>query len=198
MKHISIILFVFLLFAIQKVNAQAHPLLQDFSGYQQGTTIFLRFTFKSGSLCDGIRIDRSDDGVVFNQIGDIPGICGRPDVPFTYTYTDSFPNKNAMNFYRLELGNYGFTSSLGVEYLTVGDEGFVVLSSPGNAELLIANPPARNAEVFIFDAQGRFFRSFNVNERRFSLLSGREGRGVYFFRIVYENNAEVSGKFLVY
>lgn len=176
--------------------AQPHPLLQDFSGYQQGESVFLRWTFRSGSLCEGTRIERSQDGMIFTEIGEIPGICGSPEVAFTYTFTDSTPQSNASNIYRLELGNTGFTTNLLVEYIAVGDEGYSLLTTGNEVELLIANPPARNGVAQVFDISGSLVSEFSFNNRRFLLTEKIFRSGVYIFRLRYENNAVVSGKFI--
>ena len=111
MKPAKLLLFsLAILWSGFSVIAQPHILLQDFSGYQQDSKITLRWTFRSGSLCEGTQIERSADGLTFNKIGEIPGICGNPGSAFTYTFVDSFPNVNTVNYYRLELGNFGFTS----------------------------------------------------------------------------------------
>jgi hypothetical protein len=198
MKLIEKLFLTSILFLILPILvwSQSHPLLQDFSGFQQGESVFLRWTFRSGSLCEGTRIERSQDGMIFTEIGEIPGICGSPEVAFTYTFTDSTPLSNASNIYRLELGNTGFTTNLQVEYIAVGDEGYSLLSTGNEVELLIANPPARNGVAQVFDISGNLVSEFSFNNRRFLLTENIFRSGVYIFRLQYENGAVVSGKFI--
>ena len=198
MKTLNKILFssIFLMILPFLALAQPHPLLQDFSGFQQGDNIFLRWTFRSGSLCEGTRIERSQDGMIFTEIGEIPGICGSPEVAFTYTFTDSTPQTNAVNIYRLELGNTGFTTNLQVEYLVAGDGGYSLLSTGNEVELLIADPPARNGLAQVFSTSGSLLKEFSFSNRRFLLTENIFNSGVYIFRLQYENGAVLTGKFI--
>lgn len=188
--------FIFLLIMPFLTWSQSHPLLQDFSGFQQGDNVFLRWTFRSGSLCEGTRIERSQDGMIFTEIGEIPGICGSPEVAFTYTFTDSTPLINSVNIYRLELGNTGFTTNLQVEYLVAGDGGYSLLSTGNEFELLIADPPARNGLAQVFSTSGSLVKEFSFNNRRFLLTENISQSGVYIFRLQYENGAVLNGKFI--
>lgn len=188
--------FIFLLIMPFLTWSQSHPLLQDFSGFQQGDNVFLRWTFRSGSLCEGTRIERSQDGMIFTEIGEIPGICGSPEVAFTYTFTDSTPLINSVNIYRLELGNTGFTTNLQVEYLVAGVGGYSLLSTGNEFELLIADPPARNGLAQVFSTSGSLVKEFSFNNRRFLLTENISQSGVYIFRLQYENGAVLNGKFI--
>lgn len=178
-------------------RAQVHPLLQDFSGYQQGNSVFLRWTFRSGSLCEGTRIERSADGLFYNEIGEIPGICGNPETSVTFTFTDSLPVPNTRNYYRLELGNTGFTTALEVEFIPSGDQGYTILYSDQGAELSVENPPGRKGKVSILDISGKRIDSYIFDQRRIALTLKPAIKGIYLFMLRYENGAGLSGKFII-
>ncbi|GAP43157.1 hypothetical protein TBC1_111299 [Lentimicrobium saccharophilum] len=178
-------------------RAQVHPLLQDFSGYQQGNKVFLRWTFRSGSLCEGTRIERSADGLFYDEIGEIPGICGNPETSVTFTFTDSLPVPNTLNYYRLELGNTGFTTALEVEFIPSGDRGYTILYSDQGAELSVKNPPARKGEVSILDISGKSIDNYIFDQRRIMLTRKPVIKGIYLFVLRYENGAGLSGKFII-
>lgn len=173
-----------------------HPLLSGFSGFQQDANIHLSWTFTSGSQCNGTQIYRSQDGVIFEELGRIPGICGASETPVTYTFTDSMPLPNTINHYRLELGNQGFTTTLTIEYFVPGKGGFSIITSESGMEVLVDKPPARKGVAQIFDIRGKQVDEFEFSTRRISLMNYQRGAGAYIFRLIYENGAVLSGKFV--
>ncbi|NTW25817.1 MAG: hypothetical protein HGA37_14065 [Lentimicrobium sp.] len=179
-------------------KAQSHSLLQDFSGYQQDDQLILRWTFRGGSLCDGTRIERSEDGLRFSEVGEIPGICGSPDNAITFTFTDSLPLPNAVNHYRLELGNYGFTTTLSVEYIKTNESGFVVhTTSAGQTDILFQNAPGRKGVAIIYSIDGRRLFEYEITGQRLSLSKGIFPSGVYLLMLAFNDNTSLSGNFIV-
>jgi len=188
-----------MLFAIPSVVAQPHSLLQDFSGYQQGNKLILRWTFKSGSFCDGMRIGRSSDGLIFEQLAEIPGICGNPQSAYTYSFADSLALPNAVNYYRLELGNYGFSEVLPVEFLKPGKNGFVVIQEAGGlSQIVFDNQPGRTGKAVIYSASGKRISETAIHGNRLSLGSDRWAPGVYLLLLVFNDQSSVSGNFILH
>ena len=173
-----------------------HPLLNDFAGFQQDKNIHLSWTFTSGSQCNGTRIYRSQDGVIFQELGRISGICGASETPVTYSFIDSIPLPNTINYYRLELGNQGFSTTLAIEYFVPGKGGFSIITSELGIEVLVDKPPARKGVAQIFDIRGNKINEFYFSTRRISLVNNQRGAGAYIFRLVYENGAILNGKFV--
>ncbi len=192
-KYLS---FLFSMLFLPLFTLAQHPLLDNFTGFQQDNRIHLRWTFSSGSLCDGTRIFRSTDGEIFQQIGEIPGICGASQSPVIYNYVDSLPISNAINYYRLELGNNGFTSTVMVDFLIPGEAGYTLLTSVSGVEVLVADPPTRTGFAQVFDIQGRLINEFVFNSRRISLMNNPWRRGAYIFLLTYDNGSLLSGKFI--
>jgi hypothetical protein len=179
-------------------KSQPHTLLLDFSGYQQDDRLVLRWTFRSGSLCEGTRIERSADGLAFNLVGEIPGICGNPGSAFTYTFTDSLPKANALNYYRLELGNFGFTSTISVDFIKAGSNGFVVMSNnSGQTDILFQNPSGRKATAIIYSSLGKRVLELDGTGRRITLPSGKLAAGIYLLLLNFSDNTSVSGNFIL-
>jgi hypothetical protein len=197
----STVLLTFLIFFIisgLSIQAQPHILLQEFTGYQKDEQLILHWTFPAGSLCEGTRIERSTDEIIYREIGQIPGFCGSPDSPVTYSFIDSFPRVNSINYYRLELGNYGYTSSIPVECLSIGEYGFVVLSTnTGQTEILFENNPGRTGTAIIYSGDGKRISEVGINGRRISLPPGRFTSGVYLLMLAFSDDTSVSGNFVV-
>lgn len=180
------------------LKAQPHALLQDFTGYQNSNQITLRWTFRSGSLCEGTRIERSADGLVFEEVGQIPGVCGSSETAVTFTFTDSLPQANAVNYYRLELGNYGYTSTVSVEFLNTGDNGFIVLSSSsGQTDILFQNSQGRTGKALIFSSNGKKLAEMAFTGKRLSLPEARFSSGIYLLLLAFSDNFSISGNFII-
>ncbi|MBK6347319.1 MAG: hypothetical protein IPF68_15565 [Bacteroidales bacterium] len=199
MKPVKLLLLLLLILSQSHlVVAQPHALLQDFSGYQEGSYLVLRWTFRSGSLCEGTRIERSTDGLFYTEIGRIPGFCGNPDSPITYTFTDSLPGVNTVNYYRLELGNYGFSSIVPLEHLNLGKNSFIVFSdSTGQTEIYFHNVPGRTGTAVLYSSDGKRIMETEISGNRLSLPSGRYTPGAYLLLLAFNDNTSVSGNFVL-
>ena len=196
-KSLRWFLFFLIIALFLPANGWAqHPLLNNFIGFQQDKNIHLSWTFTSGSQCNGTRIFRSNDGERFEEIGRIPGICGASDTPVTYSFTDSLPFPNTINYYRLELGNQGFSTAFAIDYYVPGEDGYSVITSELGVEVLVDKPPARKGVAQIFDIRGSMVDEFEFTSRRIPLMQKKGRTGMYIFRLVYENGAVLSGKFV--
>ncbi|MFH1118653.1 MAG: hypothetical protein V1775_02435 [Bacteroidota bacterium] len=200
MKPAKLLLFsVAILFSGLHLTAQPHTLLQDFSGYQDDNYLVLRWTFRSGSLCEGTRIERSTGGLIYTEIGRIPGFCGNPDSPITYTFVDSLPGINTVNYYRLELGNYGYTADIPVEFIKTSANGFVVLTAGnGQTEILFNNTSGRTGTAVMYSYNGKRIFESGINGKRLILPSGKFSPGVYLLILAFSDNTSVSGNFIIY
>lgn len=185
-----------LLFYLPLAGLAQHPLLNNFSGFQKDESIYLSWTFTSGSQCNGTRIFRSGDGEIFQEVGLIPGICGASETPVTYSFIDSVPFPNTMNYYRLELGNQGFSTTLTIAYFVPGKDGYSLITSQSSIEVLVAKPPARKGVAQIFGIRGNKIDEFEFSTQRISLMQNQSGAGTYIFRLIYENGAILNGKFI--
>ena len=81
--------------------------------------IFINWQIDSGYTCQGVDILRSEDGVDFEEIGHISGVCGSLSKPVAYSFLDEHPISNSNNHYRLKLNGHGFTEILNLYYLIV-------------------------------------------------------------------------------
>ena len=195
--RLTLFLLLFLVLPFT-VMSQPHALLQDFSGYQQDRQLMLRWTFRSGSLCEGTRIERSADGHTFQQIGEVPGICGNPETAFTYTFTDSLPKTNAINHYRLELGNFGFTGVISVEHITTGTKGFVVLNTDtGHTKVFFKQVPGKKSDAVIYSSSGKRVLETTVEGNSLQIPPGRLAAGIYILMLSFADNTAVSGSFAI-
>lgn len=101
-----------------------HPILRYFDGTVYQETVRLSWAISAGNTCLGTNIQRSVDGIFFENIAVIAGVCGSPDVDVQYVFTDETPVENQVSYYRLELGTQGFSTPIAVEYIPLNGKGF--------------------------------------------------------------------------
>lgn len=117
-RHVTMVSLIFLLVSLKGIStlhAQQLPYLNTFSATETNGQVYLNWIIASGNTCDGVRVYRSADGIEYNQIGDIGGICGSPYSAVSYEFWDTMPLLNRISYYKLELGNLGFSH---IEVLT--------------------------------------------------------------------------------
>lgn len=196
------ILFVLLLAlgSIMLSHAQeADDFLSDFLAVQQGEEIYLRWTIKSGNTCDGTIIQRSTDSIYFEQIGEISGICGSPNQSITYDFTDMQPEKNSINYYRLELGQYGYTSKVAIDFIILNEDGYSLQPNPVStrSKLVFENPDNNEVEFCLIDIQGRMAMNMFTTSNQFWIDASMIQSGTYIFKLMTEQKLLTKGKLVV-
>jgi hypothetical protein len=188
------------LFSIQIAFAQSNPLLGFFSASENKGSVYLSWQIVAGSTCNGIQIYRSTDNISFVQIGDIPGICGDISFAVDYDFTDIDPVKNAINYYRLELGNNGYSQVLAVEVIDIAKNGFQVRPNPayGLSKILFENDNSTLHNLTIYNTLGELVFLDSGKNDFFEFDAGTFQNGTYFFTIATSsNNAILQGKVMV-
>jgi hypothetical protein len=131
-------------------------ILDQFSAENVSGKVFLAWTIKSGNTCNGIRIYRSNDSLIYNEIGDIQGVCGNTEYAVNYTYQDDSPSVNKVNYYRLNLGGQGLTYAVSVQVVDVGQNDYFLEQNPIAAEtkLFFKNLTGEPYFLTIYSADG--------------------------------------------
>jgi hypothetical protein len=194
-----LILILALAGSIEVLAQEADDFLADFLVTQQDDYVFLRWTIKGGNTCDGTLIKRSFDNTNFDVIGEISGICGSPDLPVTYDFTDSLPGKNRINYYRLELGQYGHTTAKSIEYIILNDEGYSIQPNPvaSRSKIVFDNPDGEKIEFCLIDTQGKMVMNmFTTSNHVWIDRQGIPG-GMYVFKLRNEQQVLTKGKIVV-
>lgn len=196
-----IVIFVISLMAFVNTFAcaQSNPILDNFSITQSNGKVYLNWIIKSGSTCNGIQIYRSVNNSSFNEIGNIAGICGSISSATPYSFIDENPEKNTVNFYRLELGNNGTSQTLSVEIIDIDNAGSQVRPNPifNNAKIYYNNKKDLHY-LNVFNISGKFIDELSSKENFFEINASKYSDGIYFFNIVNEDKVIISkGKFVV-
>lgn len=198
MKNIfkyQIVLFVILL---QSFGSMAQITLDYFEANEEDRSIFLKWAISEGQTCNGITITRSSDGLFFEEIGRIDGVCGSPDVAVPYSFTDVSPLKNQRNYYKLELGVSEFSEIISIEYNEKNEEGYQIRPNPVRdfTTIYFDNTNFDKVELFLYDSNGRQVDAYTGKSSSLLVDVRAFSSGMYFFLLKLPDQT-IKGKFLV-
>ena len=179
------------------ISAQTqHPILRYFKGEVINGQIRLSWVITGGSTCNGIFIERSNDGIFFQVLGDIAGICGSPDTDVPYTFTDEAPLTNQVNYYRLELGSQGYSTPIAINFVPLNDEGYNLRldASQNSVAIFFSNPNRDLVIAKLFDIVGREFFTAQTSQSFINIPLNSLPSGIFIFRISTSERI-ISGKF---
>ena len=180
------------------MSQQADPVLSKFLVAQVEETVFLRWTITAGNTCEDTHIERSADGIAYERIGLIGGICGSPDQAITYEFTDTMPLINRKSYYRLELGFYGYSSPQSVEIFILDDNNYLLAPNPFTTytQLRFENGSGEEYQLRITDMQGRIVMESATRDDFFIIKRGDLSQGVFIFRVTNSGKALFRGKLM--
>ncbi len=184
---------------VLSVSGQENTILDSFNAADNNGTVFLKWVISSGSTCDGINIFRSSDTIGFIQIGRIEGICGSPDTPQPFSFTDENPLKNQINYYRLELGYSGYSEIISIELISLNNRDHQVRPNPvvNGAKIYFENDESKPHILLVFDLNGRIIDEQSNSQAYFSINTSSLPGGLYLFSISgTESNQIIKGKFI--
>lgn len=194
---ITLMALLLLLIGAAKVSAQG-VVLDKFDVFQHNDQVFLSWVIARGSTCNGIQVERSTDNLVFEMVGYIGGVCGSASEPRPYSFIDQNPVKNQTNYYRLELGNQGYSETQSLEF-QVFSAGLTVGPNPAQDETKIrfSNPFQDPVNLEIYNLSGRLVRELQGNSNTFQLDLSSFQDGVYLLRLTHKKNGETHTSRLV-
>lgn len=193
-----LILFIALL-PLFTFSQQADEVLSKFFAVQLEETVFMRWTISAGNTCEDTHIERSADGISYERIGLIGGICGSPDQSVTYDFTDSVPLINRVSYYRLELGFYGYSSPQIVEIIKYNEQGFLLAPNPFSeyTRLAFENPLKKKYVLIIAEMQGKIVAEMSTTNDEFIIYRNNLSSGQYNFRIFESGKPAFEGKLVI-
>lgn len=168
---VPILIALLLLYSGILQAQQVHPIVSGFSGSSVKNTIRLNWTIIGGNTCNGILIQRSSDGISFETIGEIAGVCGSPDVDVPYVFADENPVPNQQNHYRLELGSQGFTTPIIIGFFPLNSDGYSLILDKNNsiATIYFNNPNQLPTSYQLFTLDGKIKTSNETNGSKIML-----------------------------
>lgn len=186
MKSIQKLFFFILICGLSITGASSQSnILKSFSLSQIDESVFLRWTILEGETCNGIKIHRSTDSLNFQQVGDISGVCGSPDFAQAFEFIDADPVENMTNFYKLELGNTGFSEVRSIDVIALNDNGVLVLPNPASESTTVYFKNEYNSpHMFrLFSSTGALILEIEGRAKSFRLNTSILDAGVYIFTI---------------
>lgn len=197
--RIKRLILLFIFFPLISLAQSADAVLSKFFAVQVEETVFMRWTITAGNTCEDTYIERSSDGLIYEKIGLIGGICGSPDQSITYEFTDTVPLFNQKSYYRLRLGFYGYSSPKIVELIRYNDQGFLLAPNPFSnfSRLAFINDEKEIYELIISDMQGRIVQEMSTTSNEFIIPRLDLKAGVYFFRIFSSAQLLHNGKLVI-
>jgi hypothetical protein len=185
MKFFASVISLFIL-NMDSVFSQDN-LLVNFTARQIENYVHLNFTVEGGITCLGTKVQRSIDDVHYETIGTIPGICGGTEDQ-NYFFDDSFPLKNQLNYYRIDLNQYGISNSVSAQFVDYGD-GFVVIQNPAtkNFTVLFSNFNNQKIDFTLYNLNGIVLNKVSTNSNNITFLRAAFPSGIYFLEIKNED-----------
>lgn len=192
-------ILILVLLPLLNIAQQADDVLSKFIVTPVNETVFLRWTIRAGNTCQDTYVERSGDGITYERIGTIGGICGSPDQAMTYEFTDSLPMINRVLFYRIELGYYGYSSPKTVEISRYNEQGYLLAPNPFSdySRLSFKNDDKEEYDLIIYDMQGKIVQKMITTGDEFIIPRLNLNSGLYFFRIFSRDQVLYNGKLLV-
>ena len=166
-----------------------NEILESFSAIQVGNTIQIDFSVKGGASCQGAILQRSSEGNVFEDIESIPGICGGTEFTEFYSLVDDFPLSNQINYYRVVLGNAGYSAVLGIEFVELEDN-YRVYPQPSRDWVVIKfdNPTQSPFVLNVYTLTGGLKDSETITSNEVYLDLGLYEAGNYVFQLISTEN----------
>ena len=176
-------LFSILLFLCSPCQSQ--NILADFNIDLSDGKVLLAWTIKSGSVCNGMQIFRSQDSVQYELIEDIQGVCGNLSSPVSYTFTDSEPELNATNYYKIAFGGEQESNVLSIEVYNILNNSYLLKPNPvrGISDLYFNNDNQNELVLKVYDAFGDVIYTDKTNSTRFVLDRSYFSSGIYYFSL---------------
>jgi hypothetical protein len=147
--------------------------------------VIIEWTIAKGNTCQGVGIYRSADSTLFEQIGEISGICGSNETSVSYSFVDEAPVANAINYYRLSLGFLGESAVLSITVIDLGNTKVQIWPNPmGDAgQIVFKNDQNEKHRLMVYQTDGRFLFDQLSSQAYFPLNLTAYPTGVYLFTI---------------
>ena len=167
------------------VYGQGALYLESFQGDVRGKSILLQWVTQKGFTCEDVKVEYSTDTTNWEEIHKIPGICGSEQQRKEYTYIFEGATPDKVNYFRIDLGVFGYSEILKVPPVI---SGIAVIPNPitENSTIHFANPFRENVHIELVQSDGKVLSYTDlgaVTEFRFQRYFNPES-GVYFVLLI--------------
>ena len=175
--------FIFSFFILMCSNSESQSILADFNIDLSSGQVLLAWTIKSGSTCNGMQIFRSQDSIEYELIEDIQGVCGDLSSPVSYTFTDSEPELNATNYYKISFGGTQESNVLSIDVYNILNNSYLLKPNPvtGISDLYFNNDNQNELVLKVYGDFGDVIYTDTTNITKFILDRSFFSSGMYYF-----------------
>lgn len=145
--------FVFC-FALASNHVYTQVVLVNLHAYQLNEKIQLNWTLDAGGTCNGIQVYRSGNGVDFNMIGEIDGICGSVFEPQQFVFDDPSPLPFQTNYYKIITGDGQQSHIIWVDFAFVSS-GYFYVENPVNSGSLLYLKQGEKFKLAFYTKDGK-------------------------------------------
>jgi hypothetical protein len=176
-------------------NISGSPLpieLISFNAISNNNLVDLNWITASETNNDYFSIEKSHDGLSFENIGNVAG-AGNSNTTLHYSYIDNDPFNN-ISYYRLKQtdfnGKFTYSGIVSVSGSKEDNLSMKVSQSTNNGiNLFVTSASSSTVVLSIFDLSGRiiFNKSINIIDNQLILSPDMFSSGIYIFRLQSEN-----------
>ncbi|MFN5324757.1 MAG: T9SS type A sorting domain-containing protein, partial [Bacteroidota bacterium] len=194
--------FFFLLLALcpHIMLGQSDTIFKSFQLRQVEEGVQIDFSIFSGATCNGIRVERSVDGSLFESIYEFEGVCGSSIGETFYNHIDTSPVSNRTSHYRLDAGLQGLYSDVRmIQYINYQEEGITQFPNPchNNCYWYFNNPGMNELTCTIYDVLGKPVIYETVVGTVWQPETYWIPQGLYYYYIFDKYKLLFSGKVLI-
>ncbi len=165
--------------------------LTGFEAEGKTCTVELNWTTATEYNTDYFVIERSNDAVVFNQIGRV-GASGNSTQAIDYQFIDNFI-KNKNYYYRLKTidkdGSYKYSDIIASK-ATCNAEDISIFPNPTSNVAVISGIP-ENADIHIMNPNGKVIQHVQAFTSSFDIDLSHLPAGIYFIKIKPNNSKDI-------
>lgn len=186
-------------FCVMGFSQNQNPTLANFSVQDFSNSVSISWTVKAGFSCTDLDVEHSTDSINFTSIYNYPGVCGATSEDEDYAFVQENPAKNSKNYYRMNLGNYGYSEVKSVFLFNYSNAGYSITPNPitDGGKLRFSNTENTSCFFEVYDVKGNMIYFLNdITGDEIELGSANLNSGVYFFRLYNAKNS-FNGRFSV-
>lgn len=137
--------------------AQDALYLESFNGEVRGQSILLEWVTEKGFTCEDLVVEYSTDTLNWQEVHKIPGICGSESERQQYAFIFREPQKGKKNYFRLDLGVFGYSALLEVRAIPDKLSDIRIFPNPATMKSMVQfhNSGREEVTVQLFYADGQ-------------------------------------------
>ena len=174
---------------------EQHAYIKNLDAQAYGDRLLVSWTTKSGFSCQDIVVQLSEDSLVFHDKATYFGICGDTNER-NYSITIDNPFLNAVNFVRLDLGNFGYSYVISEEVIYISAAEIVPMPVQESSVLYFENPLREELTIKFYTFQGELAYSHTTRTDRHPLNAFHGAKGLYVYTISKSNRIIYRSKFV--